>query len=1185
MRKLYLLGACLAMACQAFAADPIISFSTQIYEEKGPENVFSIVLGTTSGDAEVQVDCGFGAKSYTISPTTTSDTGGVTGTLIECTVSEAGQVRVYGDAASIDYLNADGVEMTSLQMAQMPNLSVLTLEHNALRELDLTGYPALYSITVSDNPFTGPASLTIGADKPQLAILEMAQIEKMAPGFKLTDYPSLQVFDGYYNLGLTDIDPSGCPGLLRLTLDCAANVKTLDISHNPELLILNIAETGITSIDLTNNTKIQQLYCQHNSSSLNQDVKLSSLDVTMLPDLKYLYAGGNNFTDIDLSKNPLLFDLGLESNQLSSINIDDNPEVYYLNLKNNNLDFATLPMPRNTFSEYYYQQRPFPTKRSYKVGDTVDFSKRVTREGTTTTGVLYMLDHLTGESAPVDAAAYTYADGILTLNQALPDSVFMSFTNDAFPEYGLTSASFMVKSEAEFGQPSRMVQISTSLSNGDPFSLYVGMLGATDATPLQFLVDAGTGQQTFTATTEGLPLASNAQLTMGPGGKITVYAPEGEVLSAYGSQGLPMNSIDVTPAVNIKELQVSGAGLTDIDLKYSRDLRLLDLSNNAIAKLNMKGINGLYEKNALAYLNLSHNQLSELELVNQMCIEHYDISYNNFQTFNYRDFDNCKTANFSHNPFQRLLLGYFVSATSIDASGCNLTEVQVPESDYLTDLNLSDNDFTFADLPYLPNISGYVYAPQRTLPLPAMAPAINLSEQDRVIEGVSTGSTFVWTMADGSAIPAGKIDQQGPVVRFTDPDLGLVRCTITNPAFPALTMTTSDVQTADMPTNVVAHFTTTRDEQAELILASSLASDALFVDWRGDGTGLQMYQIGPKPTTFTATTYPGAEAKVYSYQAQDNTTVWTLSGATLDDFDGSGFSSMEYFTVDKASLTDITLPERSRLKGLGLNGNLFSKFDFTGLPNIEMLTMGDNLLTEIDLKDMPKLGTAAFPDNELTSVKLSNTGVWALYLEHNKLSDIDLSQCPTVEQLSLDDNLLRHIDLTPLTKLSALSLAGNYFDFTTLPRPKDSYILYNYLYQKPLQVSCVDGKVDLSSQDMVDGKQTQYYWFIGMPQRNEETGALEGEMLTEGVDYTVEGGITKFLTSTKGVMCVMANETFPSLELYTSLLDAVSGVDELNADDNAPVEYYNLQGLRLNGRPAPGTIYIERRGGKTVKRI
>lgn len=44
-----------------------------------------------------------------------------------------------------------------------------------------------------------------------------------------------------------------------------------------------------------------------------------------------------------------------------------------------------------------------------------------------------------------------------------------------------------------------------------------------------------------------------------------------------------------------------------------------------------------------------------------------------------------------------------------------------------------------------------------------------------------------------------------------------------------------------------------------------------------------------------------------------------------------------------------------------------------------------------------------------------------------------------------------------------------------------------------------------------------------------------------------------------------------------SAVNEIEGVDE-----NAPVEYYNLQGMKVNGELTPG-IYVRRQGGKTVK--
>lgn len=43
-----------------------------------------------------------------------------------------------------------------------------------------------------------------------------------------------------------------------------------------------------------------------------------------------------------------------------------------------------------------------------------------------------------------------------------------------------------------------------------------------------------------------------------------------------------------------------------------------------------------------------------------------------------------------------------------------------------------------------------------------------------------------------------------------------------------------------------------------------------------------------------------------------------------------------------------------------------------------------------------------------------------------------------------------------------------------------------------------------------------------------------------------------------------------------------TGIDEINADDNAPAEYFNLQGVRV-ANPVKGQIYIKRQGAKVTK--
>ena len=59
--------------------------------------------------------------------------------------------------------------------------------------------------------------------------------------------------------------------------------ETVDISKNPELQILNVGDSRVKSLDLSNNPKITQLYISHSSGTVNTDVKFDNIDVTPLP--------------------------------------------------------------------------------------------------------------------------------------------------------------------------------------------------------------------------------------------------------------------------------------------------------------------------------------------------------------------------------------------------------------------------------------------------------------------------------------------------------------------------------------------------------------------------------------------------------------------------------------------------------------------------------------------------------------------------------------------------------------------------------------------------------------------------------------------------------------------------------------------------------------------------------------
>lgn len=1142
----------LPAVAQTAGETPMITFKTNIYDTYGGSNSFHIVVGATE-DTYFDIDCGFGPEEVEVGQAAFDpDTQAVTGTTISLSVNSDGIVKIYGDPALLDYFDAEGCYIDWIDLGDCTNLDILDLQHNELKRLDLSRYTKLSAIYLTDNPYTQETPLIIGDNHPNLAILEVDITDWISPDFDISHYPNLISFDGYACKTLTRIDPSKCPNLMRLSVD-STPVSSVDVSKNPLLQVLNVEDSGVTELDLSNNQRLTQLYITHMSPVLNPKSKFSSIDLSNCPDLYYLAAAGNNLTSIDLSGNPMITHLMLNDNQLTSLDVDNLDNLYLLNVRKNKMNFATLPLPQPTWGEYYYEQSPLPAAREYKVGSVLDFSKEVLREGTVTEALLYSRNRATATDELLDESYYSYADGKVTLLKEYSDSVYVAFYNSAFMDSPLNTTLFKASSEADFGKPAPMASIGTSLAVGKPFQIGVGIAGATSSNPVRFFVDLGDGKLSeFQASTEGLPVAPNVVSTVKGDGDIIVYMPQGADLMALSLNDMPLFQLDLSQASVLKYLSASGTGLTSIDLGMNNNLRYLDLSDNRLASIDLSGANGALEKTLLRDIFLGNNRLTSVVLNDTRAIDRLDLSHNRLETFDYKEFEYIIDFNISHNSLQTINLVYYTAAKTIDVSHNLLEEVMMPETNVFETLRLNDNRFTLASLPYYTGFE-YTYAPQAMVSLPAQAPGANLSAQNRVIDG--TGTTFTWRKtADNSVVPAGKIECVEGRTVFLDSDLGSVYCEMTNPAFPDFKgdnmFRTTDILTAKMPTHCIATFTTpVGGEEVGLSLAAADDNTALFIDWSGEGYAASQYQLQSTYQLFTGETIKDAKVKVLTYSPDDKITVFSMGGATLTDADFSDMTDAYCLNISNAGLESITLPAGDVLEELSLDGNKLDEnsLSLADYPSLRLLSLNDNAFTSLDLSHNKKLQVAAAGNNSISDLRLDNPSLWMMSLSDNELAEIDLSGAPAMAQLGLSSNRLSEIDVDGLGHLIALAIDQNRFTFATLPPVKDSYIQYYYGSQAAITPAVDDHKCDLSAQASVDGTPTVFRWFIGVPEFDENY-ELSGEELVDGEEYTIEDGITTFLIQYDGIMCVMTNEKFPSLYLYTNLLSTEDGIHTATSD-------------------------------------
>lgn len=1183
-KSLLTLAAITCLAPAAHAEEPIVTFRTSIYETYGETNQFTLLLGGTAGEY-VYVDCGFGEVEVELQEGyLDTEVGEMAGVSVPCQVSSEGIVKVYGDPGVIDYFDAEGCYIREIDLSGLSDLSILDLSHNELESLDLSACSKLQVLTLSDNPFN-VSPLIIGPDKPLLTILEMNIVGQLDQSFNLSDYPSLASFEAYHCDGLRNVDPTGCPELLRLSIDVTP-VETLDVSKNENLIILNISDTKITSIDTSNCPNLTEFYCSHDGQ-LYSAYKISSLDLRNNTYLQRFFASNNNLSSLDLSNNTMLINLSLKRNNLTTLDLSANEALYSVDLSLNNFTFATLPLPSDLWGEYYYSQNLLSVDRSYPVGTELDFSSQVLREDTETTATLFGVNKYNPE-IPYEMSEldYRYADGKVTLLTETTDSVFVRFENSAFPDYPLETSRFMVKSTADFGKAGTAISFLTDAAP-KAIALSVGIDGATEASPKKFYVDFGDGKyQEFYASTSATPEAANVEGEIAGSGKVSVIVDEGVDLTAFAISGRPLYSLDVTAAAMLRELTVVDAGLYTLDLQWNRCLTSLKLNGNNLSSFSLEGSSYSYSKNVLSHIDLAGNNIKDLVLNERVAIQYLDLSDNNLESVDLSNGTNIAWCDLSGNNMTAFNLSYLESMTYFNGSGNHVSEIVMPETCVLTHFDISDNDMTIASLPYAPEIDDYVYTPQAVYLIPTKGPGVDLSSQVREINGYST--VFTWKNESGTELVEGTdYTNKNGIISFLDPNLGVVYCDMTHHEFPALTgeqaLRTTSILVVDKPTEIIASFGIAESGTAEVILTATTPGSAVYIDWKGDGELYESCQLGTSYRSFSHQVEAGDEVKIYTYEG-DQLTVFSIRGVKMTQVNGSNMSKLTMFSVSGAGLdlADIALPLNSDLSELVLADNEITEFDPSIFPNLYSLNLSGNNLTNLDISSLKGLGLLAASDNALEQVVLDNPNLWDLSLSGNNLSEIDLSKTPSMYQMSLISNRLSALDVSMLSQLRVMFLDDNRFVFTTLPAVSPAYTLYTYGNQANYQASVEDGSIDMSDQLSAAGQATTYTWFYDTPLIEDD--ALVGEELVENEDYVIENGVTRFLVDIDKAVCVMTNPAFPKLYLFTDVLSVTAGVENVMIDGfNGDVRYFDLRGIEVKN-PDKG-VYIIVRGNTVSKEV
>lgn len=1171
---------CLPQSAAAQAGEePIIEFKTNVKTSANGESV-SILLGGFKSETDyIDIDCGSGTEEHELTPATFDATneswsGGAT---VTCTINDAGIVKIYGDASNIAVIDFSGCYIQTLKLAPMPNLYYLNLDHNELEALDVTGFPSLGYLTVGDNPF-GKSPLKIGADLKKLQFLSVQQVGKLDPNFKLSNYPKLISFDAYACKDIKSVDLSNCENLQQLSLD-GTNVSSVDVSKTPNLTILNISDTNVAEVDLSGLTWLQQLYVDRQGT----ETKIKNLDVTKNMSLVYLFAAGNDLTSIDLTQNRYLQQLYLADNKLETIDLSKNTQLINVILRNNYFTYATLPAP-GAWNQYDYYQRNMPFKKTAQVGEVLDFSAKVLREGTTTTCGVFLVNEDSLEVTPLDESYYKYEDGKVTFLKSTEDSVYVAFANTLFPDLKLDylplrTDKFMVKTAAEMGLPD-VAFTMTPKTQGADVSMKIGVFGATADKKKKVLVDFGDGvKKEFEVTSQAIPASAN--ISGKSQGTVTVYVEPDDDISSLAIENIKLTDIDVTKLRSLSDLRLDGTGLYAIDLGYNRSLAKLVLRGNSFESLNIRGVNDFYQKNLLTDIDLSNNAMFSVSLNDMGTIRHLNLSCNALTEVSFKDADNMLTLDIHDNRLTSVDVNYCSQMTYFDMSENMVSTLVMPAENSLQTFKCENNCLNFSSLPVLSGVETYTYAPQNAVIIADYAPSIDLESHN-----VGGKTTYVWKNENDAVLKEGTdYSITKGMTRFLAPIFDqYVYCEMTNPAFPGLTLNTTLVQAADMPKFKIGTFTTTADGTANLVLRSTTPT-TICIDWKGGNYAVETYAVTSDICQFTPKTYAGSECTVYAYTADAPLYVFSISDAKLANVDLTNMTQLTLAAVNNAGISEIKLPNSKELMEVKLNGNELTNIDLTKYADqLMLISLNNNKIKSFDATPFKKLALLYMSNGELETIRLDNPNIYDLDLCGNKLQSVDVTKLPSLWQLFLSNNQLQSIDLSKNKDIRVLHIDKNKFRFSTLPLPS-LFQAYQYGEQAAIDVVEKDGKIDLSAEQTVGGSPTTFRWFVDAPWYDEDSGELTGEELELGDEYVVRNGVTSFKSPINNIVGAMLNDQFPNLTIYTNPVNISAGDTGVESiTENAPSEtsIYTINGISL-GKDAPKAkgMYIIRKAGKS----
>lgn len=647
-----------------------------------------------------------------------------------------------------------------------------------------------------------------------------------------------------------------------------------------------------------------------------------------------------------------------------------------------------------------------------------------------------------------------------------------------------------------------------------------------------------------------------------------------------------LGNIDFSKNKEIRDIIVYGASnMTTIDVSNNQYLLNLDVSQTALSTIDLsKNLN-------LSILNVSYTNITTLDLSKNTKLTQLYFTKKDVSPYKFKSID------LSNNPELIYLFGQGNDLTELDISKNNKLFSIYLSDNYIKNLDVSNcknlgeliirgNCFTFNTLP-LPHdgVGFYDYSLQKNIKIErerSVAEPLDLSKDIYSPDYETTVDVYLFDSnslyGGGKRLVAGEdYTYDKGVINFLKAQTDSVYCTFRCDAYPKLSLSTTRfmvLNPEDMGKSTLAADMTTGmavGETFAMNVATFSKDEKVEVDF-GDGE-LKEFTLSDTPQEISGEV-KGANIKVY-----------TASGVQLKDFDASGMK-----------LTSANIFKSKAIRNLNLNNNELSEIDLSGNLKFNSVQLDNNKLTTLSLRALTNTKMLSCDNNQLESIVFESSApvladiscsgnklkdlsflsrastLEILDCSHNEISDYLFTNMYNIRDLNMSYNKFKSVDLKYNTKLEKLNIEGNYFTYSTLPQTTAQEFVYGN--QNPVTIAEKSFMVDLSSEVTFKGKNTKFTW-----------KTESGNVMEEGVDYSIENGITTFLkVQEEKVYAELTNEAYPDLTLTTTLVETSEKPEFVLANLVSTAEVGSEVRMILAAK-TPKAVYVDFGDGKLAECI